>query len=214
MTAAERIAADCAARCPAFLAPRFPESHRRAQQGLSGSRIIDRDGSFAAIWPSATAVGEPCATAARRHRPDSAAPSPPPRAPANCRAQTAADSRDSAAARCSTSHDPDRRPRRRPCGCGLEMSTRGCMKTKRGVWRGSVERGNRRGSDLAESGRNSTPMNTKRWTIIEMRTPSRTESARSTRGVSGRRSSKSMYIRDLVDYSTRLLAQSFTATNM
>ena len=53
-------------------------------------------------------------------------------------------------------------------------------------------------------------MNSKRWTIIEMRTPSRTDSARSTRGVSGRESSKSMYISELVDYSTRLRAAPFT----
>src|SRR6187401_1485933 len=49
-------------------------------------------------------------------------------------------------------------------------------------------------------------ISSKRWTIIEMRTPSRTDSAPSTRGVSGRKSSKSMYISDLVDYITRVLA--------
>ena len=57
-------------------------------------------------------------------------------------------------------------------------------------------------------------MNSKRWTIIEMRTPSRTDSAPSTLGVSGRESSKSMYISDLVDYSTRSPRGPLTATNM
>ena len=61
---------------------------------------------------------------------------------------------------------------------------------------------------------NKIAINSKRWTIIEMRTPSRTESAPSTLGISGRESSKSMYISELVDYNTRSPRGPFTATNM
>ena len=57
-------------------------------------------------------------------------------------------------------------------------------------------------------------MNNNRWTIIEMRTPSRTDNAPSTLGVSGRRSSKSMYISELLDYITRVGSGPFDATNM
>src|SRR4029453_2494679 len=86
------------------------------------------------------------------------------------------------------------------------MSTGGCMNTKRGFWLGSRLTA-ATGFDPMDSGSRSgsqrMAISSKRWTIIEMRTPSRTDRAPSTLGVSGRKSSKSMYIRDLVDYITR-----------
>ena len=62
-TAPGRSAADCAARCQALPAPPVsPSRSAGLAAGESGSLIIERDGSFAAIWPSAFASGVPCAT--------------------------------------------------------------------------------------------------------------------------------------------------------
>src|SRR5687767_5248981 len=80
------------------------------------------------------------------------------------------------------------------------------MNTNRGLCRGGwviAATGVGRTDSGSRSGTRMTAMSAKRWTIIDMRTPSRTDRAPSTLGVSGRKSSKSMYISELVDYNTR-----------
>src|SRR5688572_15086602 len=84
------------------------------------------------------------------------------------------------------------------------------MNTNRGLCRGGwviAATGVGRTDSGSRSGTRMTAISAKRWTIIDMRTPSRTDKAPSTLGVSGRESSKSIYISDLVDYIIRADAQ-------
>ena len=108
-----------------------------SQRQLSGRRIIDRDGSLAAICPSASAFGGP------------ARPMAPARCPC-CGGASSASSRSRELPRANGSgvlrvrwpldarHDAVLIGRIDvdACGCGFGMSTRGCMNTNRGDSRG------------------------------------------------------------------------------
>ena len=121
-TAAERNAGGCAAHSPVSRWRPFRRVSARAlRQGFraaSASTATDRSRPSALrhCWVRAT-LGDRGLLGSVL---DSAERLPLPRARANCRAQTAEHSADWAAARCSTSRGPDRRPPRRLSAAALE----------------------------------------------------------------------------------------------